>query len=305
MRRPVESDSEGSVDYRSKQKKVVQDSESEDERRGVSDHSGSEKPTEQVDELFIKSLSYDVDEEALEKIFGKYGTMSKCKLLVSNGRSRGIAFVQYENIESANKAIKAENGATHMGREISVEFAGQKKEGGDSRGAAQEGGESSTLFVGNMSFNSNEDSVRDFFHKCGPIVSVRVAVGDDGRNRGFCHVEFENPEAAKAALKMSGQELDGRAIRLDISAGRGAGGGRGRGGFDRGGRGGFGDRRGGNDRGGRGGFDRDRRGGYGGDRDRRGGFGGDRDRRGGGGGYGGDRRGGDRGGRGGYSRGRY
>ena len=46
MRRPVESDSEASVDYRSKNKKVVQDSESEDERRGGSDHSGSEKPAE-------------------------------------------------------------------------------------------------------------------------------------------------------------------------------------------------------------------------------------------------------------------
>lgn len=124
MRRPVESDSENSVDYR-KNKNVVHDSESEEERRG-SDHSGSDKPAEQVEEIFIKSLSYDVDEEALEKIFGKHGTMSKCKLLMSNGRSRGIAFVQYENIESAKKAIKAENGASHMGREISVEFAGQK-----------------------------------------------------------------------------------------------------------------------------------------------------------------------------------
>jgi nucleolin len=303
MRRPVESDSEASADYR-KQKKVVNDSDSEGVQASGSDAGADNKPTDSVDEIFIKSLSYDVDEEALEKIFGKHGTMSKCKLLSSNGRSRGIAFVQYENIESAKKAIKAENGATHMGREISVEFAGQKPAGDrDSRGGDAPAGESSTLFVGNMSFQASEDSVRDFFHKCGPIVSVRIAVGDDGRNRGFAHVEFENPEAAKSALKLGGQEMDGRQVRLDISAGRGAGGGRGRGG-DRGGRGGsFGGGRGGSF-GGRGGsFGGDRRGGFG-DRGGRGGsFGGDR--RGGFGDRGGSR-GGSRGGdRGGFSRGRY
>ena len=287
MRRPVESDSDNSADYR---KKVVHDSESEDEQRNSGNNSGDDKPAEQVDEVFIKSLSYDVDEQALEKIFGKHGTMSKCKLLMSNGRSRGIAFVQYESVSSAKAAIKAENGASHMGREISVEFAGQKPAQSNDRAGGDAGGESSTLFVGNMSFQSSEDSVRDFFHKCGPIVSVRIAQGDDGRNRGFCHVEFESPEAAKSALKMGGQEMDGREVRLDISAGRGAGGGRGRGGFDRGGRGGFrgGDR--GGFRGGSGGFRGGDRGGF------RGGFrGGDR------GGF----RGGDRGGRGGFRGGRY
>jgi nucleolin len=113
-------------------------------------------------------------------------------------------------------------------------------------------------------------------------------MGEDGRARGFCHVEFENPAHAADAMKLNGQEIDGRAVRLDLSAPRqggggrgGFGGGRGGGGFrggDRGGRGGFGGGRGGfgggrgfGDRGGRGGGF----GGRGGFGDRgRGGFGG-------------------------------
>jgi len=67
-------------------------------------------------EIFIKSLSYDIDEDALADIFGKYGKMAKCKLVQQNGRSRGIAFVEYENAESAQKAISAENGSSHEGR---------------------------------------------------------------------------------------------------------------------------------------------------------------------------------------------
>ena len=84
-------------------------------------------------------------------------------------------------------------------------------------------------------------------------------MGDDGRAKGFAHVEFETPEAAQKALELNGATLDDRQLRLDLSQSSGRGGDRG--GF-RGGRGGD-----------RGGF----RGGFGGDRGGfRGGFGGDR-----------------------------
>jgi RNA recognition motif-containing protein len=46
------------------------------------------------------------------------------------------------------------------------------------------------VFCGNISFNTSEDSIRDFFSKAGDITSVRIATGEDGRPRGFCHIEF-------------------------------------------------------------------------------------------------------------------
>lgn len=42
--------------------------------------------------------------------------MTKCKLVEKDGRSRGIAFVEYENAASALKAIESEDGSTHAGR---------------------------------------------------------------------------------------------------------------------------------------------------------------------------------------------
>lgn len=301
-------------------KKVVHDSsdseaEANDYRRKNSDSDAEENPRvastanrtatsdgdeDEKKEVFIKSLSYDVDEDDLNKIFGKYGTMTKCKLIQQNGRSRGIAFVEYDNAASAKKAVDAENGSTHKGREISVEFSGNKKQGESGPAATTDNAESNCVFCGNISFNTSEDSVRDFFQKAGDITSVRIAMGEDGRARGFCHIEFASHAMAQEALKLNGQDLDGRAVRLDLSGarkpgfggGRGGssfGGGRGRGGFgdrDRGGRGGFGGGRGFGDRGGRGGFGGGRGGSsYGGDRDRRGGFG----DRGGSRGRGGDR----------------
>ncbi|XP_059200167.1 cold inducible RNA binding protein a isoform X2 [Centropristis striata] len=117
------------------------------------------------------------------------------------------------------------------------------------------------LFIGGLSFETNEDSLAAAFGKYGTIEKVDVIRDKEtGKSRGFGFVKYDNTEDAKDALEaMNGKTVDGRAIRVD-EAGKG---GRNRGGFSggpRGQRGGFGRGRGG--RGG-GGYNGDR--GYGGD----------------------------------------
>jgi hypothetical protein len=143
------------------------------------------------------------------------------------------------------------------------------------------------LFVGSLSYNTGEDGLRTAFAKFGDVTDVKVMTDrETGRSRGFGFVSMATPEAAKAAMEgMDGQQLDGRAIRVNEAEERRPGGGGGFGGG--GGRG-----RGGGGYGGGGG------GGYGGGGGRGGGGGGYGGRGGGGGGYGGGR-GGDYGGGGG------
>lgn len=86
---------------------------------------------------------------------------------------------------------------------------GDRPRGGD--------GPSSTLFVGNISFKTQQGNLERFFSQCGPVKAVRIAMGDDGRAKGFAHVEFETPEAAQKALEMNGATLDDRQLRLDLS----------------------------------------------------------------------------------------
>jgi len=159
---------------------------------------------------------------------------------------------------------------------------------------------SKKLFVGGLSWNTNDAGLRQSFSRFGEVTEANVINDrDTGRSRGFGFVTFANaPDADAAISAMDGSSLDGRTIKVNEATDKpprsgGFGGGGGRGGFGGGGgRGGYGGGGGrGGDRGGYGG-DRGDRGGYGGEGGGRGGRGG----RGGGGGYGG---GGDRGGYGG------
>jgi len=120
------------------------------------------------------------------------------------------------------------------------------------------------LFVGNLSFNTTEESLTAAFQEFGEVVETKVMTErETGRSRGFAFVEMATAEAAtKAIEQMNGVVLDGRPLRVNEAEARperggggggfrgGGGGGGGRGGDRGGGRGG--DRGGGrrNDRGG-------------------------------------------------------
>jgi RNA recognition motif-containing protein len=125
------------------------------------------------------------------------------------------------------------------------------------------------LYVGNLSFNTTEETLRSAFSQHGEVAEVRVMMDrDTGRPRGFAFVGMADAAGAQRAIEqMNGATLDGRPLRVNEAEERGArgpgggGGGGGRGGFGGGGggggRGGFGGGGGrGGDRGGRGGGDR-------------------------------------------------
>lgn len=80
-----------------------------------------------------------------------------------------------------------------------------------------------TIFVGNLPFSVTDDQLRDYFGEAGTVAHVRIAEDfATGRRKGYAHIEFEESESASKALEYSGQELEGRPLRIDLSAPRGA-----------------------------------------------------------------------------------
>jgi RNA recognition motif-containing protein len=119
------------------------------------------------------------------------------------------------------------------------------------------------LYVGNLSFNTTPETLRDAFSAIGEVSDVHVVSDrETGRSRGFAFVTMGTAdEAAKAISEMDGATLDGRALRVNEAEERQSrGGGGGGGGF--GGGGGGGGRRGGGGGGFGGGGGGGRRGGY-------------------------------------------
>src|SRR5262245_40499920 len=115
------------------------------------------------------------------------------------------------------------------------------------------------LFVGNLSFSTEESTLQDLFSQAGQVESVRVMRDQaTGRSRGFGFVEMASEDAARTAIeKFNETEIDGRRVAVNEArppasgGGRGfGGGGGGRGGGFGGGGGGYGGNRGGNGGGG-------------------------------------------------------
>ena len=73
------------------------------------------------------------------------------------------------------------------------------------------------IFVGNLDFNSTEESVRSLFERYGAVNSARIMTDrDTGRSRGFAFVEMENEaEADQAIQALNGYTLDGRALNVN------------------------------------------------------------------------------------------
>ena len=105
---------------------------------------------------------------------------------------------------------------------------------------------SSRLYVGNLSYDTDTETLRTAFSATGEVTDAHVVMDrESGRSRGFGFVTMATPDLAKKAIEtMNGSMLDGRAIRVNEAEERPNRGGGGGGGFGGGG-GGGGNRRGG------------------------------------------------------------
>jgi cold-inducible RNA-binding protein len=75
------------------------------------------------------------------------------------------------------------------------------------------------LFVGNLSYQTLENDLQDYFSQAGAVTSVNLMLDKvTGKSRGFAFIEFAAPEeASKAVEQLHGKEFQGRALTVNIA----------------------------------------------------------------------------------------
>ena len=75
------------------------------------------------------------------------------------------------------------------------------------------------LFVGNLSYQTTEGDLQDYFSQAGVVTSANVMMDKmTGRSRGFAFVEFASAEeAAKAVEQFHNKEFQGRALTVNVA----------------------------------------------------------------------------------------
>ena len=190
-----------------------QDSDSDSDSSDSSDSDEEEKPAEKAEEapkkrkalddpvipakkakteesaasatLFVGSLAWAVNDDILYQAFSECADLVSARVITDRegGRSRGFGYVDFSNEESAKAALEAKNGSDLEGRAMNIDFSGAKPSNDNPRDRASNRAdrhgdsvspESDTLFVGNLSFDIDQDSVRDFFAGAGEVTGVRL-----------------------------------------------------------------------------------------------------------------------------------
>ena len=152
---------------------------------------------------------------------------------------------------AAESAIQKMDQTQLDGRTIRVNEGRPKGQGpergfgpGGKAGFNVAGKEEVKLYVGNLSFDTDQDGVQKFFEQYGVVTDCFLPTDrDSGKLRGFAFVTMKADDAQKACENANGAELDGRNLKVNEAqpkGARGGGGGYGDGGGYGGGGGGWG-----------------------------------------------------------------
>lgn len=162
------------------------------------------------DSVFVGNLPWTATDSDVEAIFNGQSTVSVQVMKRKDGKSRGFAIARFHSVEDAAAAIASLNEVEMDGRVLSIRMEKSRHQ------ASAENFTGTSVYVGNLSFDSDDNALMAAFAALSPN-SATVALGYNGRSRGWGTIKFDSAAAAEQAIaEMDGQEIDGRAVHLRI-----------------------------------------------------------------------------------------
>lgn len=181
--------------------------------------------------IWIGNLSFETTrDDLINFIVSKSDQISKSDIarvnLPTRGtKNRGFAYIDFNTEDQLNSAI-ALSETDLNGRKVLIKNANSY----EGRPAKPEGLTSTLsknppsriLFVGNLSFDTTSDLLKDHFQHCGEIVKIRMATFEDsGKCKGFAFIDFKDVDGPTKALKdRNCKKIIGRPLRLEFGEDR-------------------------------------------------------------------------------------
>jgi RNA recognition motif-containing protein len=175
--------------------------------------------------IWIGNLPFHVSKEALRKFLVEYSDITEDvitrvhmpgpndgksakkveeKKFVKVVNNKGYAYVDFSSAEAVGQAVELSEQLL-SGRRVLIKdnksFEGRpQKTKDESRNDGKP--PSKRVFIGNLSFDTTEESLKEHFDKCGAIASVKVATFEDtGKCKGYAWIVFEKLEGAESAVR--------------------------------------------------------------------------------------------------------
>lgn len=194
--------------------------------------------------IFVGGLNWSTSEATLQNTFQRFGNIQSIKLVIdqNTGRSKGYAFITFDDDMAAHVAMSQMNGRQIEGRVIKVNHAFERTEGNededDQRAQVWDIDENcenvspmikntkpkqlreatnERVYIGGMDWNTTEETIRQNFEEFGDIEEIKIVCDrDTGQSKGFGFITFSDQDSAEHAIqKMNGATLDGRVIKVN------------------------------------------------------------------------------------------
>lgn len=177
-------------------------------------------------EVYVSNVPFDADEEDFRRVFGDCGEIEEITIptIYTSGRPKGFAFVRFADQKGRDEALTL-NQTNMLNRTIGVRINKGRAIKTSNRdynrtrhdGLSEKPERCTTIFVGNLPWDTTEDDLQEQFEDCGKITSARIVKQTyTGRSRGFGYVEFQDEASVDTAVQQA-RTLGGRELRIDYA----------------------------------------------------------------------------------------
>lgn len=164
--------------------------------------------------LFIGGMSWQTTEDSMRSYFSRFGDVEESIVMKDreSGNPRGFGFVTFKDPSCVDQVLKSK---PHVLDDKAVDVKPcapkdvQQKRNQDD----QQFTSTHKIFIGGLPRDITEEQVKDFFQTYGSISEVSFAISkEDGKNKGFGFITFDDPNAAAAAVQQHYHDLNGKKV---------------------------------------------------------------------------------------------